>query len=173
MEMNIAENIENKNYKNFESFFESDEFSSINNNEYKRQLFYYYALKFSSEENKNINQLYKDLKEIIEKMDKNDYLQKYDEELYINIIINYLEKIELFITKNNFFKKKENEKEKEQENYNSLRDIIKLFYNHLKQKEKCPKEIFNNLEELYDILKIKMKYKIPDNYHKRMNRHLD
>lgn len=157
--------IEVKKFQNFDTFFESDEFNSINNEEIKRKLFYYYALKYSSERNKNILQLYIDLKKILEKMENIDYLKNYDKECYIAIINNYIEKIQLFIAENKFFKM--------DENYNHLRDIIKLFKDQYKNKKKCVKEVSDNLEELYDILKIKKKYKIPQNMQKRMERHLN
>ena len=170
--MNIFKKINDKNFHTFDAFYESDEYFNIQNDENKRKIFYYYALKFSSEKNRNIQELYNDLKKILEKME-NAELQKYDKECYINIINNYLEKIELFIAERNFFKKNENEKEKEKENYNNLRDIIKLMNNHFKQKKKCPMEIYENLDDLYNILLIKMKHKIPKEYQNRMNRHLD
>ena len=53
MEDNIFR-IDDKKCKTFESFYESDGFSTIDNEETKRKLFYYYALKFSSERNKDI-----------------------------------------------------------------------------------------------------------------------
>ena len=168
--LNFSKKINDKNFKTFDAFYESDEFANIQNNETKRKIFYYNALKFSSEKNKDIQQLYHDLKKIIDKME-NPELQKCDKECYINIINNYLEKIELLICTKNFFMK--NEKGKDKENYNNLRDIIKLLNNHYKQKKKCPIEIYENLDDLYNILLIKMKHKIPKEYHNRMNRHLN
>ena len=155
-----------KDFQNFESFYESNEFQENQNKEEKRKLFIYYALKFSAQSNSYICSLYNDLKKIIEKMerDKNDYLQKYDEDFYIKFINNYLEKIELFLARKSFFK--------EEKNYNALRDLIKLFNRHYKNKKECPEEVYNNLEDLYEILKIKMKHKIPEEFQSRMKRHL-
>ena len=65
----IYSNIIN-NFQSFDGFYESDEYSKIENEEIKRKLFYYYALKFSSERNKNIKKLYIDLKKIMDKINK-------------------------------------------------------------------------------------------------------
>ena len=169
--LNYSKIIESNNFQSFDAFYESDEYNKIENEEIKRKLFYYYALKFSSERNKNIQQLYIDLKKITDKIKQNESLQKYDKECYIIIINNYLEKIEMFIAEKTFFRKIE--KNKEKENYNYLRDIIKLMNDNFNQKGECPKEIYENLDDLYNILKIKMNHKIPTEYHNRMNRHLD
>ena len=77
----------------------------------------------------------------------------------------------MFIAEKTFFRKIE--KNTEKENYNYLRDIIKFMNDNFNQKGECPKEIYENLDDLYNILKIKMNHKIPKEYHNRMNRHLD
>ena len=157
----MEENKEKK-FKNFNSFFE-DYFYSIPNEEDKRIKFIYYALLFSSQSNLDISYLYQDLKKIIEKLDSIKYL-KYDKDFYVTCINNYLEKIEVFIVSKDFFNK--------EENYNYLRDIIKLFNRHYKTKKVCPKEVFNNLDDLCEILKIKMRHKIPETFQERMKRHI-
>ena len=156
-------NIDAKKYKDFDSFYESDEFNKIKNKEFQRNAFYYYALKFSSQENNNIGELYKDLKDILEKMQSKDYLKINDEELYITIINNYLEKIEIFNAQNRFYHN--------ENNIYKIRDIIKLFNNHFKKKE-GPIEIFESLGDFYEIILIKKKHKIPKEHQKKIERHL-
>ena len=80
------------------------------------------------------------------KIKQSESLQKYDRECYTNIINNYLEKIEMFITEKTFFRKID--KNTEKENYNYLRDIIKLMNDNFNQKGECPKEIYENLDDL-------------------------
>ena len=156
--------IEEKKFKDFDSFFESDEFNKIEDLEIKRKVFYYFALKFSTKENKNITELYQDLKWILEKMQSKDYLKKYDKEIYINIMNNYLEKVEIFNARKNFYCI-------EQHLY-KIRDLIKLFNNHYQKKE-CPKEIFESLQDLYEIILIKKKHKVPHEHQKKIERHLN
>ena len=156
--------IEEKKFKDFDSFFESDEFNKIEDLEIKRKVFYYFALKFSTKENKNITELYQDLKWILEKMQSKDYLKKYDKEIYINIMNNYLEKVEIFNARKNFYCI-------EQHLY-KIRDLIKLFNNHYQKKE-CPKEIFESLQDLYEIILIKKKHKVPYEHQKKIERHLN
>ena len=161
--LEYIKNIDAKKYKDFDSFYESDEFNKIKNKEFQRNAFYYYALKFSSQENNNIGELYKDLKDILEKMQSKDYLKINDEELYITIINNYLEKIEIFNAQNRFYHN--------ENNIYKIRDIIKLFNNHYKKKE-CPIEIFDSLEDFYKIILIKKEHKIPKEHQKKIERHL-
>ena len=161
--LEYIKNIDAKKYKDFDSFYESDEFNKIKNKEFQRKAFYYYALKFSSQENNNIGELYKDLKDILEKMQSKDYLKINDEELYITIINNYLEKIEIFNAQNRFYHN--------ENNIYKIRDIIKLFNNHYKKKE-CPIEIFDSLEDFYKIILIKKEHKIPKEHQKKIERHL-
>ena len=125
--------IERKKYKDFNTFFESDEFNKIGeeDEEMQRKIFYYYALKYSSERSKNINQLYIDLKKIMVKMDMEQY-KKYDPECFIFIVNNYLEKIQIFISENKFFEVKKN--------YNDLRDILKLFQSQFIKKKNAQKK---------------------------------
>ena len=156
--------IEEKNYNNFDSFFESDEYNKINKDETKRKIFYYFALKFSSLMNNNISDLYEDLKKILDKIQTKNYLRKYDEEIYVTIINNYLEKIEVFNTQEKFYR--------EAKNLDKIRDIIKLFNNHFKKKQ-CPKKIFESLEDLYQIILIKKNHKIREENQKRVDRLLN
>ena len=155
--------IEKKNYKDFDSLFESDEFYNIQDMEIKRMTFYYFALKFSSLPNKNITELYKDLKTILEKMQSNKFLQKYDEKVYPLMINKYLEKIEIFNASMEFY---ENEK-----NIYIIKELIKLFNNHFKKFD-CPKSVFESLKDLYDIFLIKKNHKIPEKHQKMIDRYL-
>ena len=154
----------NRKFNNFKSFFESDEYNKIEDKEIQKKVFYYYALQFSSKRQKNLNDLYQDLKKIIDKIESEDYLKNYDEELHIHIINNFLEKIEIFNSERQFYN--------DEKNLVPLRDIIKLFNNHYK-KNKCPQEVYDNLDDLYEIILIKMRHTIPEKYRQRIKRYLD
>ena len=155
--------ISKKKYKDFDSLFESDEFNNIQDKEIKKKTFYYFAFQFSSLPNKDINQLYKDLKTISDKIQSNKFLQKFENKIYAHIFNKYLEKIEIFNASMEFY---ENEK-----NIYLIRDIIKLFSNHFKKLE-CPKEVFESLEDLYEIILIKKRHKIPEKNQKQIDRYL-
>ena len=161
--INAIEN--NKNIKSFYDLFESDEYNEIKSNEDKRKIFYLYALNFSSSKKyKNIFDLFKDLKKLLENMDKENYLKKYDQECYITIISNYIDKIEIIISERKFFEDKEN--------YNAIRDIINKFKSYFSNKGEVPKEIVNNLEEFYEILTVKQKFKVLGEKKDRMSVYL-
>ena len=155
--------ISKKKYKDFDSLFESDEFNNIQDKEIKKKTFYYFAFQFSSLPNKDINQLYKDLKTISDKIQSNKFLQKFENKIYAHIFNKYLEKIEIFNASMEFY---ENEK-----NIYLIKDIIKLFSNHFKKLE-CPKEVFESLEDLYEIILIKKRHKIPEKNQKQIDRYL-
>ena len=150
----------NKNIKSFYDIYESDEYNDIESNEDKRKIFCLYAIKFSSSGYKNISDLFKDLKKILDNIDKENYLKKYNQEWYKEIINIYIEKIEIIISESKFFK--------DIENYNFIRDIINKFKSHFSNKKEIQKEIVNILEELYEILKIKLKFKVLEEKKERM-----
>ena len=161
--LEYVKKIKERQFKDFDSFFESNEFNKIKDLEIKRKVFYYFALEFSSKGNKNITELFQDLKWILEKMQSKDYLKKYDKELYINIMNNYLEKVEIFNAGKDFYC--------EEKNLFKIRDLINLFKKHFQKKE-CPKEIFESLEDLYEIILIKKKHKVPNDHQKKIERYL-
>ena len=156
--LNKIEN--NKKYKSFYDIFESDEYNDIESDKDRSKIFYFYALKFSSLNYKNISSLFTDLKKILENIDKENYLKNYNQNCYKEIINNYIEKIELIISERKFFNNIEN--------YNFIKDIINKFKSHFNNKKEVQKEIANNLEELYDILKIKLKYRVLEEKRDRM-----
>ena len=161
--LECIKNFDKEKYKNFDSFYESDEFNKIKDKEIQRKIFYYYALKFSAEENKNIKELYNDLENILKKIKSKDYLKIFDEDLYIAIINNYLEKIEIFNAEKEFYNN--------EDNIITIKYIIKMFNNHYKEKE-CPIEIFEGLQDFYEIILIKRKHKVPKEHIKKIERHL-
>ena len=161
--INIIE--KNKNIKSFYDLYESDEYNDIESNEDKRKIFYLYAFNFSSSKKyRSISDLFKDLKKLLDNIDKEKYLQKYDQECYITIINNYIDNIEIIISDSKFFK--------DTENYNVIRDIINKFKFYFGNKKEIQKEIVNNLEELYEILKIKLKFKVLEDKKERMSAYL-
>ena len=161
--LEYIKNIGKKKYKDFDSFYESNEFNKIVDEEIQRKIFYYYALRFSALENKDIKELYNDLENILKKIQSKDYLKICDEDFYITIINNYLEKIEIFNAEKEFYHDKDH--------IIIIRDIIKLFKKHYKKKE-CPIEVFQNLQDFYEIILIKKKHKIPNGYINQIERHL-
>ena len=161
-EYDYIKNIEKNDYKDFDSFFESDEFNTIENEESQRKIFYYFALKFSAQENRDIISLYEDLKNILDKIQSKKYLKYYDKEIYIKIIENFLEKIEIFNARHKFYHS--------EENIYAIRDIIKQFKNIMKME--CPVEIYESLEDFYDIILIKKKHKIPLEHQDKISRYL-
>ena len=161
-EYDYIKNIEKNDYKDFDSFFESDEFNTIENEESQRKIFYYFALKFSAQENRDIISLYEDLKNILDKIQSKKYLKYYDKEIYIKIIENFLEKIEIFNARHKFYHS--------EENIYAIRDIIKQFKNIMKME--CPLEIYESLEDFYDIILIKKKHKIPLEHQDKISRYL-
>ena len=104
---NYVAQIEKKKYKNFDSIFESDEFNRIPEED-RRKTFYYFALKFASLPNKNIKELLYDFETILKKIKTEEFLQKYNEDVYIFIINKYLEKIEVFNASIEFYQDKKN-----------------------------------------------------------------
>ena len=154
-ESKYIQEIDAKKFKNFNSFCESDLFHTIKEDESRRKTFYYYALKLSSKKNKDLSELIKDLKPILKKIQSEEWLKKYDKDLYIVIMNNFLEKIEIFNTENNFYK--------DIKNILSIKEIIKIFNEHFKKKE-CLKEVYESLKEFYEILLIKKKYKVANEF---------
>ena len=163
---NYISKIEEKKFKDFNSFYESDEFYKLENDkELQRKTFYYFALKFSSLSYKNILELYKDLNKILDKIQSNKFHKKHDENLYVTIINNYLEKIEIFNAESTFY---ENQK-----NIFTIKDLIKLFSKHFKE-IKCPKKVFDRIQELYEILLVKKNRRVePGEKQNQMKRYLE
>ena len=160
---NYVAQIEKKKYKNFDSIFESDEFNRIPEED-RRKTFYYFALKFASLPNKNITELLYDFETILKKIKTEEFLQKYNEDVYIFIINKYLEKIEVFNASIEFYKDKKN--------INEIKNIIKCFEKYIKNNN-CPKQVFESLKDLYDIIIIKKNHKIPKESLKMIDRHLE
>ena len=160
---NYVTQIEKKKYKTFDSIFESDEFNNISNLENRRMTFYYFALKFASLPNKNITELYNDLETILKKIKSEKFLQKYNEDVYILIINKYLEKIEIFQASIDFYENKENR--------SAIRDIIRCF-EYFKDNN-CPRQVYESLKDLYDIIIIKRNHKIPKEFLNWINRNLE
>ena len=158
--------IESQKFKTFEDFYESDQFQyGIKEKETKRKIFYFYAIKFSTQKYNNITKLYEDMKKIIDKIENHNYLKNHDDECYTTIFTSFLQNIEFFVAERNFFKEKNN--------LNNLNNIIKYFGKIYKNAAKYPKNILCDMEELYQILLIKLKYRVPDEFKQRMERYLD
>ena len=158
--------IESQKFKTFEDFYESDQFHyNIKEKEAKRKIFYFFAIKYSSQKYINIAQLYEDMKKIIDKIENHDYLKNHDDECYTTIFNSFFQNIEFFVTERNFFKEKNN--------LNYLNNLIKYFGKIYKNAAKYPESILNDMEELYQILSIKLKYRVPDEFKQRMERYLD
>lgn len=158
--------IESQKFKTFEDFYESDQFQyAIKEKEAKRKIFYFYAIKFSTQKYNNITKLYEDMKKIIDKIENHNYLKNHDDECYTTIFTSFLQNIEFFVAERNFFKEKNN--------LNNLNNIIKYFGKIYKNAAKYPKNILCDMEELYQILLIKLKYRVPDEFKQRMERYLD
>ena len=169
MDKKISEylkDIESQKFKTFEDFYESDQFQyNIKEKETKRKIFYFFAIKYSSQKYINIAQLYEDMKKIIDKIENHDYLKNHDDECYTTIFNSFFQNIEFFVTERNFFKEKNN--------LNYLNNLIKYFGKIYKNAAKYPESILNDMEELYEILSIKLRYRVPDEFKQRMERYLD
>ena len=169
MDKNIIQclkDIESQKFKTFEDFYESDQFHyNIKEKEAKRKIFYLFAIKYSSQKYSNIAQLYEDMKKIIDKIEKHNYLKKHDDECYTTIFNSFFQNIEFFVAERNFFK--------ENNNLNYLNNLIKYFGKIYKNAVNYPESILNDMEELYQILSIKLKYRVPDEFKQRMERYLD
>lgn len=158
--------IESQKFKTFEDFYESDQFQyNIKEKEVKRKIFYLFAIKYSSQKYINIAQLYEDMKKIIDKIENHNYLKNHDDECYTTIFNSFFQSIEYFVVERNFFKEKNN--------LNYLNNLIKYFGKIYRNANKYPESILNDMEELYQILLIKLKYKVPDEFKQRMERYLD
>jgi len=158
--------IESQNFKTFEDFYESEQFyNNIKEKDVKRKIFYLYAIKYSSQKYVNIAQLYEDLKKIIDKIENHNYLKIHDDECYTTIFNSFFQSIEFFVVERNFFKEKNN--------LNYLNNLIKYFGKIYRNANKYPESILNDMEELYQILSIKLKYRVPDEFKQRMERYLD
>ena len=169
MDKKISEylkDIESQKFKTFEDFYESDQFQyNIKEKETKRKIFYFFAIKYSSQKYINIAQLYEDMKKIIDKIENHNYLKNYDDECYTTIFNSFFQNIEFFVIERNFFKEKNN--------LNYLNNLIKYFGKIYKNAAKYPESILNDMEELYEILSIKLRYRVPDEFKQRMERYLD
>ena len=79
----------------------------------------------------------------MKKIKTEEFLQKYNEDVYIFIINKYLEKIEVFNASIEFYKDKKN--------INEIKNIIRCFDKYIKNNN-CPKQVFESLKDLFDII---------------------
>lgn len=158
--------IESQKFKTFEEFYESDQFQyNIKEKDARKKIFYFYAIKYSSQKYNNISKLYEDMKKILDKIENHNYLKKYDDECYTTIFNSFFQNIEFFVAERNFFE--------EIDNLNNLNNLIKYFGKIYKNAIKYPENILKDMDELYHILLIKLKYRVPEKFKQRMERYLD
>ena len=105
----IANNKEDMAKNDFDTFFESNEYNNIKDEDSKRTIFYMTIFLMSTKEYKEFGEIINEFIKIIEKIDENIYLQK-THECYEELICNFLNKIrQLLISDDIYGNKKENE----------------------------------------------------------------
>ena len=105
----IANNKEDMAKNDFDTFFESNKYNNIKDEDSKRTIFYMTIFLMSTKEYKEFGEIINEFIKIIEKIDENIYLQK-THECYEELICNFLNKIrQLLISDDIYGNKKENE----------------------------------------------------------------
>ena len=101
----ITNNMEDMAKKDFDNFFESDNYNNIKDEDSKRTIFYMTTFLMSTKEYKEFEEIIKEFAKIIEAIYEYKYLQK-THECYEELISNFLKKIRLLLTSDDIYENK-------------------------------------------------------------------
>ena len=164
-------NRDNMAKNDFDSFFESNEYNSIKDEDSKRIIFYMTTFLMSTKEYNDFEEIIQYFTKITGAINENDYLQK-THECYEELICNYLKKIRTLLTKDDIYDN-QNENKFIQNLNHFVDELDNIFYPpNLKLNAIINdwKNIYNEL--LFNKDKIKKDIKRFERYTKHLSEHI-